>query len=105
MFLIKVREVREGGREGGGRRAILLVLYHFSYFDLLVMIYQLLLVLISSINLFNVILTYWSINNYTHDSLHFKYIKLLLLLLSFLALMRDGSLQRILNPSQVSVTA
>ena len=50
---------REGrGREGGGRRAILHVLYHFSYFDLLVMIYQLLLVLISSINLFNVILTY-----------------------------------------------
>ena len=39
--------VREGGREGGGRRAILLVLYRFSYFGLLVMIYQLLLVLIS----------------------------------------------------------
>ena len=113
MFLIKVREGREGGkervREGGkGEGGILHVLYHFPYFDLLVMIYQLLLVLISSINLFNVILTYWSINNYTHDSLHFKYIKLLLLLLlllSFLALMRDGSLQRILNPSQVSVTA
>ena len=47
MSLIKVREGREGGREGGGRRAILHVLYHFSYFGLLVMIYQLLLVLIS----------------------------------------------------------
>ena len=52
MFLIKVRE---GGKGEGG---ILHVLYHFSYFGSLVMIYQLLLVLISSINLFNVILTY-----------------------------------------------
>ena len=36
--------VREGGKGEGG---ILHVLYHFPYFGLLVMIYQLLLVLIS----------------------------------------------------------
>ena len=48
---------KERVREEGEERDITCTL-SFSIFGLLVMIYQLLLVLISSINLFNVILTY-----------------------------------------------